>query len=244
MRGVLILFILLCPLSLHAQEVRIPVAPTNEGVRPTTHLQPEPFTPAPTVQPPLGLPLKPRQTSGVKHEAGGNVPRDPRNGADNESQPKAPRTVARQSSGPSLWTTFLSLGIVLGLFTASVWFLKKFSPTAAPRLPNEVLEVLGKTPLAGRQSAHLVRLGNKLLLISLTASGAETLTEVTDPIEVDRLAGLCRAQQPQSATASFRSLMEQFGKDRTAPEVVRPSRLSSPAIVDRLHGAAEEDDDV
>jgi flagellar biogenesis protein FliO len=111
-------------------------------------------------------------------------------------------------------------------------------------LPVEVVEVLGKTPLTGRHTAHLVRLGNKLLLVSITPSGAETLAELTDPVEVDRLAGLCRAQQPQSATASFRSLMEQFGRERPSSDVARPSRMNNPEVVDRLHAAAEEDDDV
>ena len=58
---------------------------------------------------------------------------------------------------------------------------------------------------------HLLRCGNKLLLVSVTPVGAETLTEVTDPIEVDRLAGLCRQAHPQSATATFRQVLNQFG---------------------------------
>ena len=63
---------------------------------------------------------------------------------------------------------------------------------SATLLPTEVVEVLGRAPLAGRQQMHLLRCGNKLLLVSVTPTGAETLTEVTDPVEVDRLSGLCR----------------------------------------------------
>jgi hypothetical protein len=54
--------------------------------------------------------------------------------------------------------------------------------------------------------------GNKLLLLSVTASGAETLTEITDPEEIDRLAGICRQNHPDSITASFREILWQCGQ--------------------------------
>jgi hypothetical protein len=46
----------------------------------------------------------------------------------------------------------------------------------------------------------------------VTPHGAETLTEVTDVTEVDRLAGLCQQQRPGSVTASFRHVLAQAGK--------------------------------
>jgi hypothetical protein len=63
---------------------------------------------------------------------------------------------------------------------------------------------------------YLLRCGQKLLLVSLTPAGAETLTEVTDPQEVDRLAGLCRQAHPQSATAAFRQVFQQFASPGAA----------------------------
>jgi hypothetical protein len=53
------------------------------------------------------------------------------------------------------------------------------------------------------------------LLVSVTPAGAETLTEITDPAEVDRLAGLCRGAHPSSATAAFRHVLEQFAPRRS-----------------------------
>jgi flagellar biogenesis protein FliO len=93
-------------------------------------------------------------------------------------------------------------------------------PKGSRLLPSDVVEVLGRAPLAGRQQMHLVRCGNKLLLVSVTSGGAETLTEITEPEEVDRLAGLCRAAHPQSATATFRHVLQQFGRE--SEEVERP----------------------
>ena len=111
---------------------------------------------------------------------------------------------------PSVATTAGSLAVVLGLFFAVVWMMRRASPKGSALLPGEVVEVLGRAPLAGRQQMHLLRCGNKLLLVSVTPAGAETLTEVTDPLEVDRLAGLCRQTHPQSATAAFRQVFQQF----------------------------------
>jgi flagellar biogenesis protein FliO len=118
-------------------------------------------------------------------------------------------------------------------------------PKGSQSLPNEVVEVLGRTALGSRQHAHLVRCGNKLLLVSLTATGAETLTEITDPVEVDRLSGLCRQSQPHSATATFRNIFQQFGRDRTARGFLSsPERESAASLADALDetldGSTEE----
>jgi len=102
----------------------------------------------------------------------------------------------------SLVTVGGSLAVVLGLFLMVAWLLTP--------LPSEVVEVLGRAPLAGRQQLHLLRCGRKLLLVSVTPAGAETLTEISEPEEVDRLAGLCQQARPGSATQAFRQVFEQF----------------------------------
>src|SRR5262245_35754737 len=84
-----------------------------------------------------------------------------------------------------------SLAMVLGLFAALVWLAKRFAPAGAAALPTEAVELLGRTPLDGRQTMQLIRVGNRLLLVALSTAGAATLTEITDPLEVERLAGLC-----------------------------------------------------
>ena len=112
---------------------------------------------------------------------------------------------------------FGCLGVVLGIFLLIAWMIRRAAPQGLTRLPNEAFEVLGRAPLAGRQNVHLLRCGNKLLLVSITPAGTETLTEIIDPQEVDRLAGLCRQAGPQSSTAAFRRIFEQL-----APK--RPSR--------------------
>jgi flagellar biogenesis protein FliO len=139
---------------------------------------------------------------------------------------------------------------VLALFLCVAWFMRRGLPAGTALLPSEVVEVLGRAPLAGRQQMQLIRCGNKLLLVCLSVGCAETLTEITEPAEVDRLAGLCRESHPHSATAAFRHVFQQFGRERsgqgflgsTADDRAAPTA----AIVSKVGSRRlrQEDDDV
>jgi flagellar biogenesis protein FliO len=119
----------------------------------------------------------------------------------------------QKDPGPDLSSAITvagSLALVLGLFLLVAWAMRRAAPAGSALLPGEVFEVLGRAPMAGRQQVHLLRCGNKLLLCCVTPAGAETLAEITDPLEVDRLAGLCRQTHPGSATAVFRQVFGQL----------------------------------
>lgn len=118
--------------------------------------------------------------------------------------------------GAAITTVITSLAVVLGLFVLSALILRKAHARHGATLPGEVVQTLGRAPLSGRQEMHLVRVGNKLLLLSVTATGAETLTEITEPGEIDRLAGICRQSHPDSITASFREILWQCGQTQRA----------------------------
>jgi flagellar biogenesis protein FliO len=121
--------------------------------------------------------------------------------------------------GPaSLLTIGSSLAVVLGLFLLVAWGIKRTVPGRSGLLPTEVVEVLGRASLGARQQVHLVRCGSKLLLVSATPGGMETLTEITEPDEVQRLAALCRQTLPGSTTAAFRHVFQQLatGADHEA----------------------------
>lgn len=122
------------------------------------------------------------------------------------------RPVAPTPSG-AIGTVVGSLAIVLGLFLVLVWCTRRFAPPGSAQLPKEALELLGRSALSPRQQVQLVRLGNKLLLVSLTPAGAETLTEITDAAEVERLTSLCRRGQPASASNSFTQMLGQLARE-------------------------------
>ena len=117
---------------------------------------------------------------------------------------------------PSVVTVAGSLAVVLGIFFLVARVMRRAAPPGSVALPGEVFEVLGRAPMASRQQVHLLRCGSKLVLVSVTPAGAETLTEITDPIEVDRLAGLCQQARPNSATAAFRQVFGQFSAAQPA----------------------------
>jgi flagellar protein FliO/FliZ len=108
-----------------------------------------------------------------------------------------------------------SLGGVIGLFLIVAWCLKRGAPRAGGRLPREVVEVLGRAPLAEHKQMQLLRLGNKLILIAVTQTGTDTLAEITDPVEVDRLTGLCYQGHPHSSTMAFDKVFKSL---ETAPK--------------------------
>jgi len=165
-----------------------------------------------------GLPSASGKTAQPAGETSPGVPLSPRGRQSPLPLPPPGRSGHSPQGGSgglaSVVTVASSLAIVLGVFFLVAWGLRRagypLGAAASTVLPGEVFEVLGRAPMASRQQVHLLRCGNKLVLVSVTPAGAETLTEVTDPVEVDRLAGLCRQAHPHSATAAFRQVLGQF----------------------------------
>jgi flagellar biogenesis protein FliO len=103
-----------------------------------------------------------------------------------------------------------SLAIVIGLFIGvAMLYRKTLASTIGKGLPKTVVQVLGRTAVAPRQQLVLLRFGSKLVLVSMIQGEARTISEITDPLEVDQLAGLCESTQPASSSNSFRELLFQ-----------------------------------
>lgn len=148
----------------------------------------------------------------------------------------------QSSDASTLLTVGGSLTLVLGLFLLVTWAVRRGTPAGSTLLPREVVEMLGRAPLPGRQQMHLVRVGSKLLLLHITPNGAETLTEITDPLEVDRLIGLCHQRGPHSSTAAFHSVLADLsrsgGQDNFELDDDRPARARRGSSATRtLRGA-------
>ena len=111
---------------------------------------------------------------------------------------------------PSPITIGGSLALVIGVFLIVAFLMRRAAPRSGGALPHEVVEVLGRAPLAERQHVYLLRCGDKLLLVSVTPNGAETLTEITSAEEVERLSALCHQTKSGSSTANFRQVFQQL----------------------------------
>jgi len=199
-------------------------APTG---RPSSAVVPAAYqSPSTPGNPPPGIgPTSPAQAQPAQAHAPAPVPLKPP-----ASKSPIPLKRAGDSEGtqgsrlgglPSMVTVAGSLGVVLGIFFLVAWGMRRAAPIGATLLPGEVFEILGRAPMAGRQQVYLLRCGVKLVLVSVTPAGAETLTEITEAAEVDRLAGLCQQARPNSATAVFRQVFQQFTQPHPSREVTR-----------------------
>ena len=192
----------------------------GEGDRYAAQSAVEPLAEPPSAAPSAhGMPARakpPTMGAEPRQKALPLLPPDPAGGAQ------------RGSASPlsSLVGVLSSLAIVLGLFYAVTWVLRRGMPRGAASLPREVVEVLGRAPLAGRQQVHVVRFGSKLLLVALTPGGVQTLSEIADPAEADRVAAACQPI-PAASGAGFRQVLQQFNKSTSAAVSTRSPRQDS-----------------
>ncbi|MDG1873015.1 MAG: flagellar biosynthetic protein FliO [Mariniblastus sp.] len=127
-----------------------------------------------------------------------------------------------------------SLALVLGLYFAFVWIMRKLNPNGSTGLPLEVIEVLGQVPFGNRKNLQLVRLGSKLLLLMNSAEGTQPIGEITDPAEVDYLASLCPGHRPRRTNqlnrsprpARIQSAAETPTSDSSAHRAIGPTNLN------------------
>jgi flagellar protein FliO/FliZ len=164
--------------------------PGQSFVQSATHVQSEPRRLDPAVAtPPLPLPAAPHDESSSSGSSG----------------PRALGAIA---------SVVGSLVVVLGLFFVLAWIMRRGMPNNSRVLSSDVVQVLGRAPLAGRQQMHVLRFGNKLLLVCASPSGVDTLGEITDPLEIDRVAGLCAQTETHSATTAFKQIFGQLSREK------------------------------
>ncbi len=90
----------------------------------------------------------------------------------------------------SLFGTLFSLGLVVGLFLAFATVAQRYVVgKKEPPLPSEVIQVLGSIalPTQPKQQAILLKLGQRVLLLSNQSGQTRTLAEITDPSEIAQL---------------------------------------------------------
>lgn len=117
----------------------------------------------------------------------------------------------------TLTATGGGLAVAVGLLVATTCLVRGCLPKSARALPRDVVEVLGRAPLGGKQTTQLVRVGSKLVLVAITPDGAETLTEITDPGEVARLIAACDSNSGRGANAEFDAMLQEMSDERATP---------------------------
>ena len=102
------------------------------------------------------------------------------------------------SEQPGWLTAMVSLVGVAGMLLLITKVLQKRSAPGKGRLPTAVLEVLGKASLDYKHNLFLVRWGSRLLLVTVSANGLQTLAELRDPDEINQMLRVVRRQEEEN----------------------------------------------
>jgi len=131
-------------------------------------------------------------------------------------------------------TPVLSIGgsllIVVAAFFLLVVLFRKVSPQGNRPLPREAFECLGKYFLTQKHQLQVLRMGNRIVLVSVMPDKVSTLAEITDPDEAVAFLGLCRRLDTNSATEMFRKTIANMSEE----ELSRPHHR--PAVTSRRQG--------
>jgi flagellar biogenesis protein FliO len=133
------------------------------------------------------------------------------------SRPAADRGAAmltRWAKGSGV-TALAALAFVIGLFMLLAWAMKRGMPKSSQVLPDEAVRILGRVPLGARQCGHLLQIGNKLVLVSVSQGGVEKLAEIDEPQEVVRLVALCGKTSSNGSQKEFEEIFGQFAHEKT-----------------------------
>ncbi len=124
------------------------------------------------------------------------------------------------SSSNNLWTTFISLGLIVGTIVLVGRGLKRYGIQGAQALPIDALEVLGRRTIEPKVAVHLVRCGSRILVLGVGSDGVRTLSEIDDPEEVERLTNACRSPSKDEARTTRNSLPTTSAQKMTSPSKV------------------------
>lgn len=90
-----------------------------------------------------------------------------------------PRLLSAPNAGNSLVRTITSLGVVAGLMLGFIWWTRRHSSDGSTGLPSNLVDVVGCVPLDAKHKAHIVRFGDRILLLSLDGAGVSKLGEIS-----------------------------------------------------------------
>jgi len=88
--------------------------------------------------------------------------------------------------------TVISLAVVLGLIVGGAWLLRRLMPQVRRSGGSGPVDVLSTTYLSPKQSLSLVRCGQRMILIGVTAEHISPLAVMDDQSEISMLVSMLR----------------------------------------------------
>jgi len=142
------------------------------------------------------------------------------------------------------------LGILLiSLVGGGLLWLGKRSPKMKRYFGGGPIKVLSRAYLGPKYAVILVKIGERVLVVGQGPDGLSTLSEITSRDEVMRLMADVEAEQPDSASQTFASVLREAGHARDLPKsakaksAVHPSS-AAPAPSAGANGSGERKVDV
>ncbi len=199
--------------------------------------QPQIQSPTPATLPASALQNNSRVQQATHHQDLGSHTAVPQNEPPLKiTPPRSEFEKTSSRSGPlgAIFTVLGSLAVVLGLFFGVAWLMRRGLPNSAGRLPTGVIETLGYAPLAARRQMHVLRFGDKLLLVCVSQNSVDTLAEIGDPAEVERLANLCQNTRSTAAAGTFDQVFGKLMRSTPAEQTAASGGLAAMALRKKL----------
>lgn len=106
-----------------------------------------------------------------------------------------------------MFNTMTALGIVIALILAVRLLIAKAYGQTSATSSGSIINVLTRIAIAPRSHVLLLKVGDRVLVVSESTSGMRTLCEITDEVEVARLIGATSASKASSVSHGFSQLL-------------------------------------
>jgi len=104
--------------------------------------------------------------------------------------------------GPGAVAMWWPMALVLAMIGGGVLLLRRWLPQSAPFRAGPI-RVLARHYLSNKQSLCLVKLGDRLLLLGVTAEQIQTVAEISDPVETAAMVAAVQRSRPDSFTSTL-----------------------------------------
>jgi flagellar biogenesis protein FliO len=121
------------------------------------------------------------------------------------------------NTGSWVLNTVTALGVVIGLILIMRMVMNKLTGRSVIGGRSGIVEVLSRTSISPRNQVMLLRLGQRIIVVSEGPTGMRTLANVDDPDEVANLLSTVSSTRPGSITQNFNQLLNRAGTEMDDP---------------------------
>lgn len=114
--------------------------------------------------------------------------------------------ISDQAGLPGQWHYWLALAFVIFVIFVAAAILRKATPAGRLFASLPVVEVMGRTYLAPKQSLALVKISGRVILLGLTEHNVTHLLTISEPDEISQIVSTMAQHRSSSITRNFMHL--------------------------------------